>query len=361
MDRISLLKKIHKQASQPSLSEVRGLYSDDPNLTSNTSPGLDEIKRLYEEGGASDLDPNARQLSLRELRDAYNSDEQPSAEFGVDILSGRKTISQGMSDSSSDNTIERIQKLLIKHNYDLSNHGADGDFGDETRDAVLMFQENNNLNKSGKIDSRTMSVLLSSNPVKYSDRTPPSVSRKVNRDLSVSGTTKVSAQSLYSDLVGSISDKNLCIAMVANAIGESGLRINVNGDCGKYAKRKGSRALDTSLYPNVFHKPKRGGCCSFGLWQYNICGGLGNHLLEAYGVEPGPGSTDEEKIAVLTDYKKQVDFMISHVNRRARRHMNKGKSVDWWVDWFVRKVERPADMDGAVSRRRDIARGLNLA
>ena len=93
-------------------------------------------------------------------------------------------------------------------------------------------------------------------------------------------TNRVSAESLYADLMSGVGNRNLCIAMVANAIGESALYVNANGDCGDYARNRG---IDTSRYPDVFKRPDRGRCCSFGLWQYNICGGLGISLLEEYG------------------------------------------------------------------------------
>ena len=51
--------------------------------------------------------------------------------------------------------------------------------------------------------------------------------------------------------------------------------------------------------------------------------------------------------------------MIKYVNKKAK--VNLEKDVDWWVDWFVRNVERPANMDKAVVKRQNIARGLSLA
>ena len=173
----------------------------------------------------------------------------------------------------------------------------------------------------------------------------------------VSGSGRVSAIKLYQDLMAGIAYPNLCRAMVANAIAESALYYNNNGDCGSYAKSKGKKSLDTSLYPDSFHKPKRGRCCSFGLWQYNICGGLGNSLLGS-----ALNGSDEEKIAILINYDKQVQFMISHVNSKIAGITSKeGRSVDYWVEWFVRKVERPAKADRAVAKRQQIARGLTLA
>ena len=167
-------------------------------------------------------------------------------------------------------------------------------------------------------------------------------------------TDRVSAQGLYSDLMAGIGNKNLCIAMVANAIGESNLYVNSNGDCGDYAKNRG---IDTSKYPQVFRRPSRGRCCSFGLRQYNICGGLGISLLEEYGASKE--SSDIKKYEIITDYRKQLDFMIKHVQRKF--NINENKSVDEWVKLFVYKVERPADKPGATARRQEIARGLAFA
>tara|TARA_B100000131_G_scaffold318312_1_gene361946 strand:+ start:834 stop:1736 length:903 start_codon:yes stop_codon:yes gene_type:complete len=167
-------------------------------------------------------------------------------------------------------------------------------------------------------------------------------------------TGRVSEGKLYSDLMAGIGNSNLCIAMVANAIGESGMYPNINGDCGEYAENRG---IDTSLYPNVFKKPDRGRCCSFGLWQYNICGGLGISLLEHYGASKD--SPDEEKFPIITSYTKQVEFMIQHV--KGEFDTTDPKTIDEWVRLFVYRVERPADMAGATIRRQEIARGLNLA
>ena len=68
----------------------------------------------------------------------------------------------------------------------------------------------------------------------------------------------------------------------------------------------------------------------------------------------------EKKLEVLSDYRKQLDFMVAHVRRKT--NVEEEKSVDDWVDWFVRKVERPANQDRSVVKRQRIADGLtNLA
>jgi hypothetical protein len=171
-----------------------------------------------------------------------------------------------------------------------------------------------------------------------------------------SGPAYISASKLYGDLKAGISDTNLCIAMVANAKGESGLSPYANGDCSSQT----SAGIDTSsrIAKKVFLKPGRRRCCSFGLWQYNICGGLGGALLKHYGASSS--STDREKIAILTSYDKQLKFMIMYTNRKAGKYIGKNKSVDWWVAWFVNNVERPADRAGAITKRPRLAKGLEL-
>jgi len=157
---------------------------------------------------------------------------------------------------------------------------------------------------------------------------------------------KVSIQKLYSDLNAQISDENLCIAIVANAIAESALIVNNNGD-GRNSRNGG---IKTSDYPNVFYKPDKYGsnshCCSFGLFQYNICGGMGVGLLNYYGVKRGKRSTDEEKIRVLMSYEKQIEYMIYYVKSRSfvKRNINTGKSANFWTEWFLVNVERPASV-----------------
>ena len=161
-----------------------------------------------------------------------------------------------------------------------------------------------------------------------------------------------SAAGLYQALFSKLGNRELSIAMVANAIGESGIKANANGDCGSYGQSR--NGIDTSKYPDIFRKPDRGECCSFGLWQFNICGGLGVSLLEHYGASPD--SSDAQKIPILTDYDMQVDFMVQHVSRKF--NINQSKSIDEWVEMFVYQVERPADMAGATARRQEIARSL---
>ena len=338
-------------------SELRGLFTDEELGISATTGTPQELRGLFtdEEMGSSSRDPS-------------------SASFESAVANGTKKLKKGMKDSKTGGLVTKIQKALLNLDYTLPRYGADGDFGSETESAVKLFQKNNSvygLAQTGVVNAKTLKMILDPAALKNvsalnvpeqasstgpSNQGADSSPRTVSETQVGEGGKKVSAQQLYNDLIAGIPNKNLCKAMVANAIAESGLRSNVNGDCGRYAKRKGSLALDTSLYPADFYKPNRGGCCSFGLWQYNICGGLGNRLLKAYGADEN--SPDADKIKILTSYSKQVEFMIGYV--KGRIDVTQAKTVDWWVDWFVRKVERPAKMDLAVVKRQKIARGLRF-
>ena len=339
--------------------ELKDLFTEDELRSKNRIPK--ELRGLFSDeelGGWKDLS------SLKgDLAGPAGGREGPS-----EALRRGVELKKGMQDSSTDGLVSRVQALLEKHGYLAT---VDGVFGDDTERAVLEFQRNNKENglvESGVVDSKTLAVLESaaakrrqeealSGEFVLSEKDAERQRARGRNAPTVSGSGRVSASKLYQDLMAGIVYPKLCKAMVANAIAESGLRYNANGDCGSYAKSKGKKSLDTSLYPNSFHSPKRGKCCSFGLWQYNICGGLGNRLLGS-----ALNGSDEEKIAILISYDKQVQFMISHVNKKIDKIKSKeSKSVDFWVDWFVRKVERPAKMDRAVAKRRQIARGLNLA
>ena len=96
-------------------------------------------------------------------------------------------------------------------------------------------------------------------------------------------------------------------------------------------------------------------CCSFGLWQLNICGGLGITFLE----ENGNPSSKREQRELLSDYNKQLSFMTSYLKSRYSSIIGEDRTVGEWTEWFVREVERPADPDGAVSKRSATAERLD--
>lgn len=57
-------------------------------------------------------------------------------------------------------TVEMMQKLLILSDYELPKYGADGEFGDETENALLLVQEDYNLEPNGECGQVVWSALL---------------------------------------------------------------------------------------------------------------------------------------------------------------------------------------------------------
>ena len=167
---------------------------------------------------------------------------------------------------------------------------------------------------------------------------------------------------LYDDLMSLLSNENLCVALVANAIHESDsydtlpyLKVNANGDCGSYAKDRFG-AIDTSEYPEIFRTPTLGKCCSFGLFQYNICTSraVGTQLLQYYGSDRD--SSDQEKIDLVMDYENQINFIVHKVKQKF--NTTEIKSINKWVELIVYRIERPADKAGSTLKRQKIAQKL---
>jgi hypothetical protein len=138
-----------------------------------------------------------------------------------------------------------------------------------------------------------------------------------------------------------IKNELISFALVANAYGESNFNCSATGDSGDYAqKRKESIRIGKKKY------------CSFGLWQFNICGGLGVKYLKAYSYE---NKTPKEKLELLSDCNKQIEYMCSHIKEKIK-NIKTEKSVLEWVEWIVREVERPSDMVKATKKRQEWAR-----
>ena len=141
---------------------------------------------------------------------------------------------------------------------------------------------------------------------------------------------------LFKKIEELIDNKKLALALVSNAFGESRFKCTAKGDGGDYAQ-----SSNKSL--NIGGKKY----CSFGLWQFNICGGLGISYLKEYNIENG---TPEKKLELLMNCDKQVEFMVKHVKEKTKS-VSKKKNVKDWVEWIVYNIERPSDKSGATSRR----------
>lgn len=56
--------------------------------------------------------------------------------------------------------VKSMQQLLLAKGYELPRYGADGDFGEETENALLLFQEDMNLDPDAKCGPNTWHALL---------------------------------------------------------------------------------------------------------------------------------------------------------------------------------------------------------
>lgn len=60
----------------------------------------------------------------------------------------------------SGSTVKKIQNQLIKLGFKLPKFGADGDFGEETENAIRTFQQKNKLSKDGVVGPKTWGALF---------------------------------------------------------------------------------------------------------------------------------------------------------------------------------------------------------
>lgn len=152
---------------------------------------------------------------------------------------------------------------------------------------------------------------------------------------------KILPSELFKMVKSRVKNEEIAFALVANAFGESNFNCAANGDGGKYAQEK----KESIMVGNKKY-------CSFGLWQFNICGGLGISYLKEYGYQ---NKTPKEKLELLSDCYKQIEFMCKHMNKKTQEIKTK-KSVLDWVEWIVRNVERPSDLIGATKKRQEWAK-----
>lgn len=251
--------------------------------------------------------------------------------------------------------IEQLQITLkfLLPNFDLE---ITGKYDTDTEEAVYLFQEQQGIDATGVANQETLEEMLFDLKVKSFDDEDLSkfieelgVSDYIKNEsdsdtdtvINLSDTdTEVNYSKLLDDLkILGLSD-NAAKALVSNAYGESGLSSKAKGDSGLYAaNNKNSININGVRY------------CSFGLWQYNICGGMGVSFLKKYGVDPND-TDNQKKIDILFDYKKQVEFMAEAVLKEQK---GGDKGVGEWIDWIVDNIERPSDKSGAKSTRRGYA------
>lgn len=97
----------------------------------------------------------------------YGQSEQPRTTFGV--YSGSGSVAPNVQNTNVLDTIlnmgdhgsavKSLQEKLIRLGYSCGNHGADGDFGSATYNAVKEFQKDHNLSADGIAGSQTLTAI----------------------------------------------------------------------------------------------------------------------------------------------------------------------------------------------------------
>jgi lysophospholipase L1-like esterase len=233
--------------------------------------------------------------------------------------------------------LQIVFKLVEKPDININ-----GVLDEKTKMALLNYQKEKKLQRTGYFDLETIESLTRKLLPQLSIS---SLKKSQTNNIDVVG-EKVSQDKLLKDLISKGLKENTAKGLVANAYGESGFNIKAKGDSGSIAA-KSSKAIPIG--------DKR--YCSFGLWQYNVCGGAGINFLKKNGSNPD-SSNIEEKLKILFDYEKQLDFMIQTI----KPEDNKGdKDVLTWVNWIVDNIERPSDRSGAKRKRGDFAKNQGWA
>ena len=330
---------------------IKNLWLDTVDITKDISGNKikdisgNKIKDINVSIGGEESENLEKGLEMFDT-DTINAEEflnniESLLDQGEDILIERQT----EGSYSYNDSVEDLQIALILLGHQLPIYGIDGLFGPETESTVMSYQHSNGLNDDGIIDYDTVESIVE-NLSEYSDEEinyflSGDIAQELNKSYDfVSDREIVSPSKLLEDLDSELNNTNLSMALVANASGESSMNVDSRGDGGQYAS-KSERSI--------------GGYCSFGLWQYNICGGLGVELLKYYGVDVD-SDTNGKKMEILGDYDKQVSFMVNHI--KGKGVINQDRTVNDWIDWIVRKIERPSDIDNAIVKRIGIATKL---
>ncbi|SHJ29318.1 N-acetylmuramoyl-L-alanine amidase [Clostridium amylolyticum] len=103
--------------------------------------------------------PPVVEVTISELQEEIN--KQGFGNLVVDNIAGPKTLAAAptVRQGAKGNITKWIQKKLISLGYSL-NYGADGIFGQETKQAVMQFQKDNNLIADGIVGKNTWRKLL---------------------------------------------------------------------------------------------------------------------------------------------------------------------------------------------------------
>lgn len=85
----------------------------------------------------------------------------PTEDANAEIPTGSYMIAlKVLKRGDSGPTVKQAQRLLIATGYKMPKYGADGDYGEETVEAVKKFQKDNGIAVNGAVDEHTMLKLL---------------------------------------------------------------------------------------------------------------------------------------------------------------------------------------------------------
>lgn len=265
-----------------------------------------------------------------------------------------------------DKKVARMQSLLIQDMGNiLPTYGVDGRYGPETEQGVRKFQKKYDLESTGIVDKKTLQKLEQLGDIEKADEDASetiaafsaagvSKNKRFAADPDYEGgleedMSRVSPEKLYRDLLSADLDPDLSKALVANARAESNFFVGIAGDQGTYARvRFSNKSIPFT---------GKGPSCSLGLWQFNICGGLGVQYMQYLNLTHD--DEDEKIYKNITKYSNQIEFMAWYLTNVAKTP--KKLSAKKYIAWLVRNVIRPADMDRAVRERKAYLSSLENA
>ena len=249
----------------------------------------------------------------------------------TEVIQNKSTI-----DSTSSRKEIKLLQILFSIAEGQKNRNFSGTLDSDTITRLKKYQTTNNLPNTGIFDYQTIYSINNKINPKLNKVLKPEMAKET---ISDPGSSIVSTSKLVNDLKSFGLTENAAKGLTANAYGESGLNYKAKGDSGSYAKNN-TKSIDI------------GGkkYCSFGLWQFNVCGGLGIEFLKKYNTL---NSDNTDKLETLFDYNKQLEIM----GNKIMKEQSKGdKSVKTWIDWIIDNVERPADRSGAKQKRQNFAK-----
>ena len=102
-------------------------------------------------------------------------DLPPPVDQLASIRSGSSTLQVGSKDVAGNTPVSKIQSLLVKHGYISAGRYVNGNYGEETKNAVIQFQTNNQIEPTGIVDKNTLIMLesIAAVPAGQGAATPP--------------------------------------------------------------------------------------------------------------------------------------------------------------------------------------------